>query len=112
MAKHIGNKIVRFTGVTDLDDTPLSDWRGDYLGLPGMLCIYESEHKVPGKRLVYFFPHEPDKEMQRYMHTTFGDYSESDGIITLTSHHIYKFEIGDFLSEDEHKILWLNAFLI
>ena len=112
MAKHIGNRIVRFSGFMDLDGTPLSDWHDEYLDLPGMLCIYESEHKAPGKRFVYFYPYEPDNDLQRYFHSTAGNYIESDNIITLVTNEIYEFEIGEYLSEDNKELLWLNVFMV
>ena len=64
MAKFIDKKVVKFVGYMDLDGNPISDWHEEYLGCAGLLCIYESEHKAPGKKFVYFFPNEPEAELQ------------------------------------------------
>ncbi len=111
MAKHIGNKIVKFTKFIDLDDNPISDWHDEFLGLDGMLCIYESEHKAPGKKFVYFYPNEPGADLQRYFNSISGELTETGNKIVLEENRRYEFEIGDFLSEDDKMLLWLNVFL-
>ncbi|MBO4373903.1 MAG: hypothetical protein J5829_02240 [Lachnospiraceae bacterium] len=111
MAKHIENKIVRFTGFTDPEGNPLSDWHDEYLGLEGMLCIYESEHKAPGKKFIYFYPNEPDSEMQRYFNSISGELSRSGNRIILEADNRYEFEEGDFLSKEDRELLWLNVFM-
>ena len=83
MAKHIENKIVRFISRTDLNGNTINDCRNDFLGLAGMLCIYVSEHKAPGKRFVYFYPNEPAAESQRYFKTSLGRF------VLLTVKHVY-----------------------
>lgn len=111
MAKHIENKIVRFEEFTDADCNPIDDWHRDFLGLEGMLCIYASEHKAPGKRFVYFYPNEPDTQMQRYFNSTSGELYEVRNKLILITNHRYVFSIGDYVSEEERELLWLNIFM-
>ncbi len=110
MAKHIGNRIVRFIKYTDLDGNPISDWHDEYLDTTGLLCIYESEHKAPGKKFVYYYPNEPDAPMQRYFNSVSGELTESDNMIQLDEVHRYVFEVGDYITEDDLMLLKLNVF--
>ena len=109
MAKFIEEKIVRFIGFDDVDGNPAEGWQQVYLGLSGLLCIYESEHKVPGKRFIYFYPNEPDMPMQRYFHSSIGDLKVEGTKIRLTTNHIYTFEEGNFISDDDALIIKLNV---
>ncbi len=111
MARHIENRFVKFVEFLDLDGNPVSDWHDEYLGLPGMLCIYESEHKAPGKRFVYFYPNEPDTDGQRYFNSLPGKMKEVDDTLLLEADHLYKFEMGDFVSEEDKLLLVLNVFV-
>ncbi len=111
MAKHIANRFVRFVSYTDLAGNPVSDWHDEYMGLAGMLCIFESEHKAPGKRFVYFYPNEPDAFDQRYFNSIPGILSESGNTLVLEENHRYEFEEGEFISEDDKELLWLNVFM-
>lgn len=111
MAKHITNKIVRFVSITDLSGKINNDWHDEYLGMEGMLCIYESEHKAPGKKFIYFYPNEPESDLQRYFNSISGELRESGNRIFLETDQRYEFEVGDFLSEDEQKMLWLNVLM-
>ena len=110
MEKHIYNIIVRFSGITDFDGNPIHDWHDEYLNMAGMLSVYESENTVPGKRYVLFFPNEPDSEMQRYFKTLAGEMMEFDDMIILEEESIYTFEIGDYVSDDDKALLWINVF--
>lgn len=110
MAKHVENRIVRFIGFSDLDGNPVSDWHDEYIDTAGMLCIYESEHKAPGKKFIYFYPNEPDNDSQRYFNSTAGELTESGNMLILESGHRYAFEQGDFVSEEDFELLWLNVF--
>ena len=83
MAKHIDNKMVRFVGLTDLEGNPITDLLDDFKNCAGMLCIYESEHKAPGKRFIYFYPNEPLNERQRYFNSTSGTMTETDSEIIV-----------------------------
>ncbi len=112
MAKHLGNMVARFAEYTDLDGNTLSDWRDEYLGLSGMLSIYESENKAPSKKFIYFYPNEPAADVQRYFHTSVGEVTESESTVIVETHGRYVFEIGDFLSEEDKELLWLNVFMM
>ena len=111
MAKHIVNKIVRFAEFTDLEGNPVHDWHDEYLDMVGMLSIYESENTSPGDRFVYFYPNEPNMDTQRFFQTLTGEISESEDRIVLEAENKYFFEIGDYVSEDDKALLWLNVFL-
>ncbi len=111
MAKFIDKKVAKFVGYMDLDGNPLSDWHEEYLGCAGLLCIYESEHKAPGKKFIYFYPNEPEAELQRYFNSISGDITESDSKICLDTDRRYIFELGDFISEDDLILLALNVFV-
>ncbi len=110
MADHVDNRIVKFIGFSDLDGNPVSDWHDDFIDTVGMLCIYESEHKAPGKKFIYYYPNEPDSETLRYFNSTPGEISESGNMLILESGHRYSFEQGDFVSESDFELLWLNVF--
>lgn len=109
MSRLVETKIVKFVSVTDLDGNIVENFFSDYLTLNGLLCIYESNSR-PGKRFFYFYPNEPDNDMQRYFHCSLGDYTEVKSLIIFQSHHIYTFVEGDFISEDDKNLLWLNIF--
>ena len=110
MADHVDNRIVKFIGFSDLDGNPVSDWHDDFIDTVGMLCIYESEHKAPGKKFIYYYPNEPDSETLRYFNSTPGEISESGNMLILESGHRYTFEQGDFVSDSDFELLWLNVF--
>ena len=69
------------------------DWVDKYIGIPGLIMLFESEKKHPGWRYAYFFPDEPEEEMQRYFHTSTCEYRETERGFTLTSvNSVYTFE--------------------
>ncbi len=110
MAKHVENKIVKFTRFTDLDGNTVNDWHDEYMNCAGMLCIYESENKAPGKKFIYFYPNEPDNDEQRFFNSLAGTLTETDTEIIIEEEHRYVFEKGDYVSEDDFELLWLNVF--
>ncbi len=110
MAKLIETKIVRFIAYRDLDDKPIDDWHSEYIGTAGMLCIYISEHKAPGKKFVYYYPNEADESAQRYFYTLAGELTESDNLIILDTDHRYIFEEGDCVSECDAALLMMNIY--
>ena len=111
MARHIVNKIVKFSEFTDLAGEPIHDWHDEYLDMVGMLSIYEPENSSKGERFVLFFPNEPDLVIQRYFRTVTGELTESANKIILEEDNKYTFEIGDFVSKDDKALLWINVFL-
>ena len=110
MAKHIENRKVKFVGFYDLDGNPVNDWHDDYMNCAGMLCIFESENKAPGKKFIYFYPNEPDNDEQRFFNSLAGAFTETDNEIMIEEEHRYVFEKGDYVSEDDFELLWLNVF--
>ena len=111
MKRHIINKVVKFTGYTDLNGIPIHDWHDEYLGTVGMLSIYEEESEAPGKHFLYYYPNEPAMETQRYFQTAPGEISESDNRIVLIEKNKYIFETGEFVSDGDKALLWMNVFL-
>lgn len=108
LGKHFKNEIVKVISISDLEGNPVEDWRINYVDTVGLLSIYESEHKAPGKYYAYYFPNEPENLMQRYFNTSPSVLTEKDNMICLERNHIYTFEIGDYLSDDELTVLLLN----
>ena len=88
-----------------------TDWRSEYYNWPGLIVIGESEHNAPGKHFIYVYLNSPDSMEQPYFHTSSGDMTIGDGIITIvTDNSKYVFEEGDFdITEDQKKELYINA---
>lgn len=111
-------QLVRLTygyveSVDDIDGNPYptDDFRSDYYDVPGIIAVYKSKRKAPGKRFAYFFPNEPDSTNQRYLRTSLGEMEESGTKITVrTTRSVYKFRIEEnCLSQEEKDILEINA---
>ncbi len=101
MSKLLEVKNVKLTGIYDPGGNETDDWQNEYLDLIGLLCIYESLTKAPGKKYFYFYPNEPDNPMQRYLHSSLGDFNQRDKTITFISkNHIYVFAECDILSNN------------
>ena len=109
MAKHIEDYIVKFVGYTEMNGDQVHDWHDTYMNTSGLLCVYESERKAPGKKFVYYFPNEPEEGFQRYFNSVSGEFTKTDDVITLEDSHRLVFEVGDFVPEDEKKVLQLNV---
>ena len=84
---------------------PYRDWRRDFVGQEGLIVLFESEHKAPGK--VFF-------QMLvgggKWMYCTVGDWEpggEKDTILTRSS--IYTFSRQHNLSKEEKRILLKRA---
>ncbi len=112
MPKFIGNKVVKFVGYRDKDGNVISDWHDEYLNCAGLLCVYESEHKYPGKKFAYFYPNEPDDLMQRYFTVISAIYTENDNRLSLeTEVGRFDFEAGEFISDPDLELLFLNVMM-
>lgn len=111
MAKYLENKIVRFVSYTDLEGNPIDEGVDSFLNTTGMLCIYESEHKHPGEKFVYYYPCEPDKDMQRWINSVCGTLMEDGDVVVLRTDRIYTFECGELLSDDDIAQLWRRIFV-
>ena len=108
MSKLIEEKIVEFVEFTDLDATPVCDWHDKYIGLKGILRIYESERKAPGKIFIYFYPSEPDYPEQRYFHSSLGILDIENGFLILKTNHIYRFK-DSFIPDEDILLLKRNT---
>jgi len=94
---------------------PERDWRAEYLHKPGLIGIFASEHKAPGKRFAHFYPYEPDSPFQKRLRTSVGDLTiDDDGynMTITTKNSIYSFTRDDMaLSEVEKVVLFENSYL-
>jgi hypothetical protein len=92
---------------------PERDWRAEYLHKPGLIGIFASEHKAPGKRFAHFYPYEPDSPFQKRLRTSVGDLTIGGDIYTMTTKNsIYSFIRDDLaLSETEKAVLFANSYL-
>ena len=109
MGKCYRKEIVKLVSVSDFEGNPIDDWRGEFVNTVGLLGIFKSERKAPGKQYLCYFPNEPEEVTQRYFHTSVGILTEEDNMIYLEGNHIYKFEVGDFISDNDYMALLLNA---
>ena len=67
---------------------PYRDWRTDFVGQEGLIVLFESEHKAPGKVFFHMLV-----GVGKWMYCTVGDWEpggEKDTILTQNS--IYTFE--------------------
>lgn len=108
MGKCHRKEIVKLISVSNQDGNPVNDWRVDYIGTVGLLAIFKSERIAPGKHYAYYFPNEPGEAMQRYFNTSPGVLTEKDNMFILEGNHIYIFEVGDYLSDEELAVLLLD----
>lgn len=102
---------VEAVSTADGNQYPSDDFRSNYYDVPGMIVVYESIRKAPGKCFAYFFPFEQDDLMQRYLRTSLGELVQDDKIMTVsTKNSIYKFRIEeDCLTEEQKIITQVNA---
>lgn len=87
------------------DKQPYRDWRTDFVRKEGLIILYESEHKAPGKIFFHMLV-----GVGRWMHCTVGDWEpsgEKDTIITRNS--IYTFSRQHNLNKEEKRILLERA---
>ena len=64
-------------------------WRMRYVGIEGVLGMFESEHKHPGERFLYI-----EDINGRYLKTSCGTYEyREDYLIFTTKHSVYTFQI-------------------
>ena len=84
----------------------------DYIGLEGLILIWESQKKDPGKAFVHFYPYEDDM-MQRYLITSLGELvNDGKTIIVHTKHSTYVFDLEQVsLDEEKRNELLVNVLL-
>ena len=76
---------------------PAGDWRENYLDKDGTISIYESEHRFPGQKRIYFIPDGPSA---LYLSTSFGELQTTEGEYILeTGNSIYRFRIDQERTE-------------
>lgn len=76
---------------------PAGDWRENYLDKSGTISIYESEHRFPGQKRIYFIP---DGSTAYYLTTSFGELQATpDEYVLQTGNSIYKFRIDQARTE-------------
>lgn len=82
----------------------------EFINKAGLIAVFESEKKMPGKRFIYFCPNEPNATFQRYFATTPGEIEEIDGKLLIeTMHSIYTFKLDeDGVSKSDKDLLVLN----
>lgn len=76
--------------ILKISDTPYEiwNWREECVGLRGILFIFESEKKHPGKHFIRFM------NVEYTLTTGCGEVAFEDNTITLTTQNsIYEFEI-------------------
>ena len=80
----------------------------------GMILIFESVNKTPGKHFVYFYPNYPDSINQKYFHTSIGDLDIDDKRCSISTQNTeYVFELDESLvSESDKELLLLNVFYV
>ena len=100
---------------TDRDGLEYQDnnWRAEYFHKPGLIGIFASEHKAPGKLFAHFFPYNNDSPFQKRLRTSVGDLTiDGDIYIMTTKNSIYSFIRDDLaLSETEKAVLFANSYL-
>lgn len=102
MAVVIDTKVGMLVSITDQNDNE-ENWQKEYLNLSGVMLIFRSEKKSPGKHFIEFFPYE-DSPMQRYMKIAIGDIEMKDDYMTLkTAYGSYCFLVSDNLLEESMK---------
>ena len=67
MGKCYRKEIAKLISVSDLEGNPISDWRGEFVNTVGLLGIFSSERKAPGKQYLYYFPNEPEETVWNYL---------------------------------------------
>lgn len=89
---------------------PDDNFRSAHCGIPGLIALYQSEHRAPGKQFITFFPYESGVA-QRYLKTSVGNFEEQNSSMRMiTAHSSYSFHADpDCLTDLEKKVLCLNT---
>ena len=90
---------------------PEDDLRSSYCSKCGLVAFYASEHN-PGKFYAYFYPNEPESEIQNWLHTSMGSLRVDGSTFTIaTIHSVYEFREDEAaVPEEDRAVLFLNAF--
>lgn len=80
------------TNVTVNEESQSGDWqwRKEFIGSPGSLSMFESEHLRPGQRFVHLNTYDG-----KWLTTSCGEIVITDSDLTITTtHSVYRFQIG------------------
>ena len=81
-------KLIEIIPIVDNDENEWS-WRIRYVGMEGILGMFESEHKHPGEKFMYI-----ESRDGRCLKTSCGTYEyREDYLIFTTKHSVYTFQI-------------------
>ena len=82
MAKQINSYIAKLVDITPVDDTELNDWawRCWYIGMNGLLMLFESEHKRLGELFLKLVSRDG-----RYLKTSYGIVELFEGYLIFTT---------------------------
>jgi hypothetical protein len=89
MAKQINSYMAKLVDITPVADTNLNNWawRCRYIGMKGVLILFESEHKHQGELFVKIISH-----VGRYLKTSYGIVESFEGyLVFITKQSKYKF---------------------
>ena len=90
---------------------PETDMRMRHVGRPGLIAVYESEHRAVGKTFIYFFPDDSNSQTQDWLRTAAGDLQVINDEYTLMSKNsTYRFTRDDeALPEERKQLMCLNV---
>ena len=112
MMEYTGHLFARMDKVLDVrNGLPKGGWRSDYVGLEGVLCIYQTkERDFTGARFFLFYQGHID--LITHLTTTAGTLEIKDGHGKLTTKNsIYLFtDIGEKFSEEEKEAMRQELF--
>ena len=81
-------RLIEIIPIVDNDENEWS-WRMRYVGMKGILGMFESEHKHPGEKFMYI-----ESRDGRCLKTSCGTYEyREDYLIFTTKHSVYTFQI-------------------
>ena len=88
--KHLG-KIVSAEPLNNAQDNEAWKWRKEYENFSGVICVYQSQHKKPGKHFIIIV-----NDRLRYLKTSAGELKYEGDLLTLvTDNSKYTFKIID-----------------
>lgn len=88
-----------------IDYSSKNDWRSAYCSLSGLIAVFESERKAPGKKFIYFFPKGSAGQQQEWLQTSLGDLQIIDDIymiVTRNSKYIFRRDDDIFTPEEKN----------
>ena len=89
MAKQINSYMAKLVDITPVADTNLNNWawRCQYIGIEGVLILFESEHKRPGELFLKIVSRDG-----RYLKTSYGTVEcDKNHLVFITERSKYRF---------------------